>query len=392
MLSETDAFGIPDSEFRNRNTKSRIFNPMKYSQIQAMLAITKASLVATFRSPQSIFFSLFFPVVLIWIFGSLGRGSGVSKVDVAWEKGADSSSLLYQQVRSSRNLNFIDPSKKDIEDELRKGRIAGVLRVIKQGDSAAAPYRIEVRSSTASAREFGQLQGALKTIIADADAAVFPDRPTTATVNVTEFKGREYKMIDFFLPGMIGFSLIGSAVFGVAFLFFSLRETLVLKRMYATPIKKGYIIFGESISKVIFQLLTVVVLIAFGYYMYDFTLARGAVTFVNMLLLCFLGLLVFMGFGFLISGISKNQNVIPIYANLFMFPQYFLSGTFFPKSSLPAGIQPALQFLPLTALNDALRNVAFEGSTLGSCWPQVLILLAWGAAVYAVTTKFFRWE
>ena len=103
------------------------------------------------------------------------------------------------------------------------------------------------------------------------------------------YAGRKYKMIDFFLPGMIGFSLIGSAVFGIAFFFYSLRETLVLKRMYATPIKRGYIILGESISKVLFQLVTVVVLIAFGYFMYNFTLANGIVTFVNMLVLSFLG-------------------------------------------------------------------------------------------------------
>ena len=99
-----------------------------------------------------------------------------------------------------------------------------------------------------------------------------------------------------------------------------------------------------------------------------------------------------MGFGFLISGLSKTQTVIPIYANLFMFPQYFLSGTFFPKTALPAAIQPLLQFLPLTALNDSLRNVAFEGLSLWSCWSQMLIMLVWGVIVYAVTAKFFKWE
>lgn len=57
-----------------------------YSQIKAMLAVTKASLKATFRSPQSVFFSLFFPIVLIWIFGALGSGGGVPSVDVALEK------------------------------------------------------------------------------------------------------------------------------------------------------------------------------------------------------------------------------------------------------------------------------------------------------------------
>jgi len=199
-------------------------------------------------------------------------------------------------------------------------------------------------------------------------------------------------MIDFFLPGMIGFSLIGSAVFGVSFVFYSLRDTLVLKRMYSTPIKREYIILGESISRVVFNLLTVVVLIAFGYYMYHFTLAHGFITFINMLVISFIALLVFMGFGFLISGVAKNQNVIPIYANLFMFPQYFLSGTFFPRTALPAFLQPVLKFLPLTAVNDAMRNVAFEGASLASCWDQILILLVWGIIIYAITTKVFRWE
>jgi ABC-2 type transport system permease protein len=364
----------------------------EYSQLKAMLAVTRASLVATFRSPQSIFFSLFFPIVLIWIFGSIGRGGGVPTVDVAWEKGVDSGSVLYQKLAHSPFLKFADPTKKDIEDEVSKGRITGILNVVKNGDSVETPYSIQIRTSTASARDIQQLKNNLKTVVAEIDSMIYPHQPTTASVDITQFTGRKYTMIDFFLPGMIGFSLIGSAVFGVAFLFYSLRETLVLKRMYATPIKKGYIILGESISKVIFQLLTVVVLIGFGYFMYGFTLAHGVITFINMLILCLLGLLVFMGFGFLISGISKNQNVIPIYANLFMFPQYFLSGTFFPKSVLPAAIQPFLQYLPLTALNDSLRNVAFEGSSLWSCWPQMLTLLVWGVIVYALTTKFFKWE
>ena len=66
----------------------------QYSQLKAMLAVTKASLLATFRSPQSIFFSLFFPIVLIWIFGSLAGGGSAPSVDVAFEKGIDSSTIL----------------------------------------------------------------------------------------------------------------------------------------------------------------------------------------------------------------------------------------------------------------------------------------------------------
>jgi ABC-2 type transport system permease protein len=363
----------------------------KYNQLQAMLAVTRASLIATFRSPQSLFFSLFFPIVLIWIFGALS-GSGVASVDIGFERNTDTTNTIYQQIKHSPFIHVTDSTKKDIEDELVKGRIAAIVGIQKSQDSSKTPYILHLRSSSASQKDFALLESLLENTIHNIDEQTYPNRQTVAVVTQSIVTGRKYRMIDFFLPGMIGFSLIGSAVFGIAFSFFSFRETLVLKRMYSTPIRRLYIILGESISRVLFQLMTVVILIAFGYFAYHFTLAHGFITFFNMLILSALGLLVFMGFGFFFSGVAKNQNVIPIYANLFMFPQYFLSGTFFPRSSLPAGMQPFLKFLPLTALNDSMRNVAFEGLSLFSCWQEILIMIAWGVAIYIITAKVFRWE
>jgi ABC-2 type transport system permease protein len=43
-------------------------------------------------------------------------------------------------------------------------------------------------------------------------------------------------------------------------------------------------------------------------------------------------------------------------------------------------------------VNDAMRNVAFEGASIASCWQQILILLAWGILIYALTAKVFRWD
>jgi ABC-2 type transport system permease protein len=364
-----------------------------YNQLRAMWAVSKASLTATFRSPQSVFFSLFFPIVLIWIFGALG-GNGVPSVDVALEKNTDTTNEFYTYLKKNPVLHFINDKSRDINDELRKGRIAAVIGIKKNLDSSQhAPYMIQLRTSSASQRDYQTALSAINESIHRMDQYNFPENQTVATVAQSPVEeGRKYRMIDFFLPGMIGFSLIGSAVFGISFVFYSLRETLVLKRMYSTPIKRSYIILGESISRVIFNLLTVVVLIGFGYYAYHFTLANGVITFINMLVISFIALLVFMGFGFFIASVSKNQNVIPIYANLFMFPQYFLSGTFFPRTSLPAFMQPIIKFLPLTAVNDAMRNVAFEGASLAACWEQMLILLVWGILIYAVTAKAFRWE
>lgn len=361
-----------------------------YSQSRAMWAIAKASMKAIFRSPQSVFFSLFFPVVLIVIFGALSSGRGIS-LDVAFSSKSDTLNPVYAAIKNISVLDINRGSDSEMVDKLKKGRITAIIEIRKPAnDTTGAKYDIHLSTTSAGQRDIPVLEAILKEV-----GNYIPGGHATSDMiafSKEELPSRVYRTIDFYLPGMLGFSLIGSAVFGVAFLFFALRETLVLKRMYATPIRKGYIVLGESIGRVIFQLTTAVVLILFGKFFYHFTLANGWVTFLELMVLSLIGLLVFMGFGFIISSVAKNQNVIPIYANLFMFPQYFLSGTFFSRGALPQGLQPVLKFLPLTALNDAMRKVSFEGVHLWNVSTEIFILLGWCLVIYAIAIKVFKWD
>jgi ABC-2 type transport system permease protein len=110
------------------------------------------------------------------------------------------------------------------------------------------------------------------------------------------------------------------------------------------------------------------------------------------LFLSFLGLMVFMGFGFIVSGLSKSESSIPPFANLITLPQFLLSGTFFTIDNFPSWLQPICKVLPLTHLNDAMRSVAFEGAHLSDCGFQIGVLSLWGLFAYAVAIKVFRWE
>jgi len=317
------------------------------------------------------------------IFGALSGKGGIS-VDVAFDKNTDTTTQLYKQTRNLKGLHFVDGTETELLDKLSKGRITAIID-IQKADSANPehPYAMHLKTTEASSKDLGVLNSLLQSAL---------NYNSRQEIQIQKIDGRPYTYIDFLLPGLIGFSLIGAAIFGVAFVFYSFRETLVLKRLYSTPIKRGYIVVGESIARIIFQMLTAVVLILFGKYFYGFTLAHGWVTFIELLILSFLGLVVFMGFGYVISGVAKNQNVIPIYANLFMFPQYFLSGTFFPKTALPEGLQKIVKFLPLTALNDSLRQVSFEGAHIWNVGPEILILVVWGIIIYFAAIKVFRWE
>jgi ABC-type polysaccharide/polyol phosphate export permease len=78
--------------------------------------------------------------------------------------------------------------------------------------------------------------------------------------------------------------------------------------------------------------------------------------------------------------------------NLAMVPMWVFSGIFFSTERFPAALQPFVQALPLTALNDALRAVMLDGAGLAATAPELLNLALWGALSFAVALKIFRWQ
>ncbi|MFN2458368.1 MAG: ABC transporter permease [Chitinophagaceae bacterium] len=365
----------------------------EYNQLQAMLAITKGSLRAILRSPSAIVFSIFFPLIFILVFGFIGSGGGPS-YKIVLDVNSDSSNAIIDSLKNIKNVKFVSfHDKTQVESDLVKGRITGILKIEKSNLSHANfQYLVRFRSTTASADKVFTFLPLLENIVNKIDKATFREQQTIAQIAPEIRTVRKYRTIDFILPGQLGFSLLSAGIFGVAFLFFSLRQQLVLKRFYATPIRRSYIVLGEGLSRVIFQLLTAVIIIGIGYFLFHFTLINGWLTFFEIMILCLIALLVFMGFGFIISGLAKNESAIPPFANLITMPQFLLAGTFFPIDVFPVWLQPISRALPLTYFNDAMRKISFEGAHLNDCWLQIGILLAWGIVAYAIAIKVFRWE
>lgn len=361
-----------------------------------MWAITRASIKAIFRNPSAVVFTLAFPLIFILVFGFIG-GSGVS-VRVGIDKASDTTNGIYAKLREFKNLRLVtDMTQEQMETDLRKGRLVAILRIEtnkRTTDPVTGtnpPYSVHVKTSTASGENTGLLFNILAGSINGINDEKYP-RPTEARIVPEEVPGRVYKRIDFILPGQLGFSLLSVGVFGTAFLFFSLRQTLVLKRYFATPINRLYIILGEALARLLFQSFGTVIIIGIGYFAFGFTLINGFATFLEMLVLSLFGLIIFMGFGFIVSGIAKTESTIPPLANIVTLPQFLLAGTFFSVDVFPAWLQPICKIMPLTYLNDALRKIAFEGLHLWDVWQQIGILSIWGIVVYAVAIKVFKWE
>jgi ABC-2 type transport system permease protein len=362
----------------------------QYNQLVAMLAIAKASLKSIFRSPSAVIFSFLFPIIFILVFGFLSSTTPVIKVAFAEE--SSTKNELYKKLLEKSNLKIKTQPEKISLQELEKGHITAILNIKEVAPDAFPKYVVEITTSTAAADRIGLLQSIIQQVIAELDVVNFPQRPTYAFMQKETLPGREYRTIDFILPGQLGFSLLSAGVFGVAFIFFNLRQTLVLKRFFATPIKRTYIVFGEGLGRIAFQMITAVVILSIGHFAFKFTLINNWVTFLELMVLSLIGLIVFMGFGFIVSGLATSESTIPPFANMVTLPQFLLAGTFFPVENFPSWLQPLCNILPLTHLNQAMRNVAFEGAHLTDCGPQLQYLLIWGIVLYAAAIKVFRWE
>jgi len=363
------------------------------NQIKAAFTISKYSLLATLKSPTSIVFSLLFPLIFITVFGAM-IGDKVPVMKVALTSDSDTSNILFNAIKEIHAISLQRGSSAPEQTEtLKKGRITAILDIAKDNSASATPhYIIHVQGASASNGNLGLLETILNEAIGKINQQVFPANSSIATVSVTTIPGRVYRSIDFILPGQLGFSLLMAGVYGSSFLLFNLRQNLVLKRLRTTPVKRRSIIVGEMLSRLFFHIISFIIMVALGYFAFQFTLVNGIFTFIEMLMFSLFGLFIFMGIGFIISGVVQNENSISPIANTVVLPQILLCGLFFPIENYPHWLQHFCDVLPLTLFVDGLRKIAFEGTHIWQMPLTIGGLVIWTFIIGPLSVKSFRWE
>ena len=362
------------------------------SQIKAAYTIAKYSLLAMLKSPTSIVFSLLFPIIFITVFGSIDVGKPpVMKLAVS--AGSDTDNMVYKAIKDIPSIKLqTGLMAAEQAADMKKGRLAGVLTVKAQIRAFQLPHYDVQLIASPSTGNTGMPETMLHECISRINEKVFPANASVAKLVVTKQPGRVYRSIDVILPGQLGFSLLMAGVYGSSFLLFNLRQNLVLKRLRATPVKRRSIIAGEMLSRLLFHVLSFIVMVVIGYYVFDFTLVNGLTTFAEMLVFSLFGLGIFMGIGFIISGVVQNENAISPIANTVVLPQLLLCGLFFPIENYPHAMQYFCNALPLTMFVDGLRKIAFEGTHIWQIPWTVAGLVLWTCIIGPLAVKAFRWE
>ena len=117
---------------------------------------------------------------------------------------------------------------------------------------------------------------------------------------------------------------------------------------------------------------------------------RGTIP--SLIVVSVVGALAFGALGLLVASRVRTFEAISGLLNLTMTPMWILSGVFFSAANFPDSLQPFIQALPLTALNDALRAVILEGATITAAGNELLVLAVWTVVAFATALKWFRWR
>jgi ABC-2 type transport system permease protein len=209
------------------------------------------------------------------------------------------------------------------------------------------------------------------------------------TTRVEEVAGRNLKYVDFLTPGIVGMTIMQLGIAGVMFTFVVDRQRGVIRRIMATPISRRNYMAAHVLERLILAVLQVLILLAVAVFAFKVTIVGSLGT---VLLMSVLGSVMFLCFGFAVTGFVTTENQAPAIMQLVTLPQMFLSGVFFSRDAVPAFLKPVSDVLPLTFLNDALRQISTAGATLGDLPGDVIGIVVWSVVTFVIAFRFFKLE
>jgi ABC-2 type transport system permease protein len=166
------------------------------------------------------------------------------------------------------------------------------------------------------------------------------------------------------------------------------RESGILKRLRATPLRPHTILAAHVLVKLIFSGLTLALMAAAGRRFYPVGLA---VPWAGVAVALFVTTVSILSMGFLIASVVPTARFAQPIGTIVLYPMLAVSGLFVPVSALPPALQVATRVMPLTYAVSLLRGI-----WLGDAWSAHLGDLAALAVVFGVCTalsaRVFRWE
>lgn len=350
-----------------------------------------------FRDKLALFFGIGFPLIFLFVFGSLNSGSKDLSFNVA----------LINESQTSFATDFV-----------KKAESSGVLKVNKDVHTLEAARdkmsRSELDAAIILPKDFGKLSKdqpypggqakvvytqnneqsgrALASILDTQFKAInnqFVKTATPFSVHEEQLNERSLSAFDYTFAGLLGFAIIGMGIFGPINVFPELKKMGILRRLSTTPLKVWQYFLATMIGQAIIGLISLAIMFIVAILAFKLQVVGN---YLELTVFLILGITMILGIGLALGGWAKNERQAAPLSNIVVFPMMFLSGTFFPRFLMPEWLQQVSSVLPLTPVIDGIRLIATEGKHLVDILPQLGLIGAWMIVIYIIAFKVFRWE
>jgi ABC-type multidrug transport system permease subunit len=344
-----------------------------YSVHAPFVELTLARVRELIREPEAVFWVFVFPIVLAGILALAFRSRPPDALPVGIAAGPQAAARLAVLSAAPELRPTILPAG-EARAALVRGRI---VLLVSADDPPSYVY------------DPAQPEGRTARLAVDAALQRAAGRANAFTANVKEVTEPGARYIDFLVPGLLGMNLMGTGMWGIGFSLVVARNGNLLKRLVAAPARRSHVLGAQLASRLVFLVPEVGALLLFAHFVLDVPVYGSLLLLAAISLI---GALSFSGLGLLAAARPTTIEGVSGIMNLVMVPMWIFSGIFFSTERFPAAMQPFVQALPLTALNDALRAVMLEGAGLSRLLPELALLAVWGAVSFGLALKMFRWQ
>ncbi len=344
-----------------------------------------------FRIKSNLFWVFAFPLLLIIIFGAIfsNLGSGMVTLNVQnLDQGPGSQQLLAALNETGTvDIKFISPSE-DLDQYIKDNSLSQVMVIpanyssnLASNLTAPVELRLDETDST-SQWAFNTVNG-----VVNAFNLQMAGGEQRITLEVGSIVQERFTFLDFFVPGIIGLTIMTTCIFNVQGTISRFRSNGIFRKLATTPMTPFEWLLSRILWHLFISFLTLAVIMGFGVLIFGMSMSVN----LPVILMIVAGSALFSALGMIVARFVKNEETASMAANAITFPMMFLSGTFFQLEMMPSYLQQIAAVLPLTYMSQGLRDAMVYDNQAGAYFNLAVVAVI-GIVFVIVAVLITKWE
>lgn len=206
--------------------------------------------------------------------------------------------------------------------------------------------------------------------------------------NKPAFAGAGYSFLEQSFGALVSIGIAATGLMGLPLVVADYRHNKILKQFFVTPVSPELLLWVQFLVCFLTSLLSLIMVYAVSTLLFGCRLQGSLPHFLAAYLLVLLSI---YSLGMLAASISPNMQTANLICSILYFPMLLLSGATLPYEIMPAAMQKAADFLPLTQGIKLLKMTSL-GVPQGNVTLPVAVMIILAVVCVWLSIRFFQWE